>query len=70
MCISDEKFKKKFEANSIILKKASLNIEKEIKVDLFKDSYIKLIYYMEKMNEQEYNAILESNLSNIREGKN
>ncbi len=48
MCLSDNKFKKRFEANSIRLKKLILKKETELKVDLFKESYINIRYLAEK----------------------
>lgn len=57
MCLSDEKFKKKFEANSIQLKKLLLDKEIEMTFDLFKDSYVRLIYCMEKINIQKPSKI-------------
>lgn len=48
MCLSDEKFKKKFEANSIYFKKLTYDKEVELTFDLYKDSYVKLIYCLEK----------------------
>ena len=59
MCVSDEKFKKKFEGKSFFIKKLLMLKDKsnELKLELYSDSYVKLQFDIQKLEDKNVNIL-------------